>query len=282
MIKYAPLSGDSMDNLRIVSFDSIRRDGQMSKKLYPNDLPNFLKMVLLKRSKQRIMDRIGLDYKNILIPTQKDIEHDDLYEDGYCYIVDNEDINKYDDLYDFDLYADIIKLTPETRNIAVAYPIADCAVVKVFNTKTNEVTLSHCGGKDIDKYLPVKTIDALNCNEKDIKVYVSPFAYKLIYNNPDNLRWANNPKVWKGCIRHSKDGSVSINIYKALKKQLLDRKIKEENLFISEFDTIKSDMFFSNAKGYIDETFKGRFLSGIAFLDNNKRIEETPYIKIIK
>ena len=49
---------------------------------------------------------------------------------------------KGNDLYDYDVYADIVKLTPETRNVAIAYPAADCAVVKAVNMKSNEVTLA--------------------------------------------------------------------------------------------------------------------------------------------
>ncbi len=68
----------------------------------------------------------------------------------------------------------------------------------------------------------------------------------------------------------------------SLRKQLLDRKIKEENIFISPYDISISDLFYSNSRGYEDASFKGRFLSGLALIDNDTKITETPYVKVIK
>lgn len=274
-----------MENLRIVEFNSTREHGQMNKSFYPKEMDNAEKTRLVQENKQSIVSDMGLSYKNIFMPIQKNSKNPDKYEDGLCYTLTPDDVKNYDDLYDYDVYADVIKLTPETKNIALAYPVADCAVVKAFNEKTNEVVLSHCGGEYIDRYLPMQTIDALGGDEKDIKVYVSPFAYKLFYSDANNLSWANNDKVWKQCKEYDEQNgttSVKIDIYKALKRQLLDRKIAEENLFISPYNISTCDMFYSNSRGYQDESFKGRFMSGIALIDNDTKIEEKTYMKVIK
>lgn len=274
-----------MENLRIVDFNSTREHGQMNKAFYPKEMDGAEKTRLMQENKQSIVSEMGLNYKNIFMPIQKSSRNPDKYEDGLCYTLTPDDVKAYDDLYDYDVYADILKLTPETRNIALAYPVADCAVVKAVNEKTNEVVLSHCGGEYIDRYLPMQTIDALGGAEKDIKVYVSPFAYSLFYDNASNLKWANNDKVWEQCKEYDEqkgNTSVKIDIYKALKRQLLERKIKEENLFMSSYDISTCDMFYSNSRGYNDESFKGRFMAGIALIDNDKKIEEKPYMKVIK
>lgn len=274
-----------MENLRIVEFNSNKNHGQMNTAFYPKEMPKDEKIRLMHDNKQSIVGEMGLSYKNIFIPIQKNSKNPDKYEDGLCYTLTSDDVKNYDDLYDYDVYADIVKLTPETRNIVLAYPVADCAVVKAVNMKTNEIVLSHCGGEYIDRYLPMQTIDALGGNEKDIRVYVSPFAYNLFYSDAANLSWANNDKVWKEFKEYSeKDGitAVNVNVYDALKKQLLDRKIKLENMYFSPYDTSKSNMFYSNSRGYQDESFKGRFMAGIGLIDNDKEIEENESIRIVK
>ena len=276
-----------MENLKIIDFNSNIFDGQMNTaaSFYPEGMESSTRREIMNDNKQKLMDKIGLNYQNIFIPIQKNSKNSDKYPNGASYTLTKNDINKYTDLYDYDVYTDIVKLTPETRNIAIAFPAADCAVIKAVNTKTNEVVLSHCGGEYIDRYLPMQTIDALGGNEKDIQVYVSPFAYTLVYDDPAKLVWANNPNVWNGCkvyVEENDKFSLKINIYKALKRQLLDRKILEENLHLSQYDITESDLFYSNHKGYNDKKYAGRNLFGIALVDDDKNIEETDLIKIIK
>ena len=276
-----------MSNFKIVDFNSTREDGQMNTAavFYPEGTSAEDRKTQMREHKQNLVSRFGLSYKNIFIPIQKNSKNPDKYEDGLCYTLTKEDVENYDDLYDYDVNADIIKLTPDTPNIAIAYPVADCAVVKAINTKTNEIVLSHCGGEYIDRYLPMQTIDALGGNEKDIVVYVSPFAYSLFYTDENSLTWANNNNVWKGCkafIDNGEARSVSINVYKALRRQLLERKILEENLHMSPYNIRKCDMFYSNSRGYKDPSFKGRILSGIAIIDESKEVSESEFIKVIK
>ena len=276
-----------MENLKIIDFNSNIFDGQMNTaaSFYPEGMESSTRREIMNDNKQKLMDKIGLNYQNIFIPIQKNSKNSDKYPNGASYTLTKDDINKYTDLYDYDVYTDIVKLTPETRNIAIAFPAADCAVIKAVNTKTNEVVLSHCGGEYIDRYLPMQTIDALGGNEKDIQVYVSPFAYTLTYNDPSKLVWANDARVWNGCkifIENNGNVSLKVNVYKALKKQLLERKVLEDNLFISPYDITESDLFYSNSKGYQDKKYAGRNLFGIALVDDDKNIEETDLIKIIK
>ena len=270
-----------MENVRIVDFNSTIDYGQMSLKFIDNNLDREDRLSILHSNKNRIASEFGLNYKKLFIADQKNNKTSDLYEDGKCYLLSSEDIAQYDDLYDLDVYADITKINSEAKNVAICYPVADCAVVKAINTKTNEIVLSHCGGEYIDRYLPMQTIDALGGSEKDILVYISPFAYNLFYPDVNKLIWANNPKVWEGCKKEV-DGSITVNVYKALKRQLLDRKIPESNLYISSFDTIASKLFYSNSKSHTDDNFSGRFISGIAVVDDNKKIKTNKLIKVIK
>lgn len=276
-----------MENIKIVDFNSSIKDGQMNSaaSFYTEGMSVEARREIMNLNKQRLMDKMELNYKNIFIPIQKNRKTAYKYPDGTSYTLTKEDINTYDDLYNYDVYTDIVKLTPETRNIAIAFPAADCAVIKAVNTKTNEVVLSHCGGEYIDRYLPTQTIDALGGNEKDIKVFVSPFAYTLTYQDPAKLIWANDARVWNGCkifIENNGEVSLKINVYKALKKQLLERKILEDNLFISPYDITESELFYSNSKGYLDKKYAGRNLFGIAIIDKDKKVEESDLIKVIR
>ena len=273
-------------NLTYVSFDTIREYGQMNtnKSFYPEDLTPADRKLIMQTNKNKIANELGLSYKDIFIPIQKNMNNSDKYEDGKCYTLKQEDKETYDDLYDYDVYTDIVKLTKDTPNTIVAFPAADCAVIKAVNLKTNEAVLAHCGGEYIDRYLPMQTIDALGGNEKDIKVYISPFAHEMFYENIDNLKWANNQNVWQSFINEEeKNGIISarVDVKKALLKQLVDRQIDEENIILSPYNTAVDNEFYSNSRGYQDKTFAGRFLSGIALTDY-QNIDEKPYIKIMK
>ena len=276
-----------MKDFRIVTFTSTRKHGQMNPApaFYPEGMEKDERKRLMNLHKQSLMDEIGLSYKNIFIPTQKNNEKSkDLYEDGYCYTLTKEDVEKYDDLYDFNLNADIVKLTPETKNIAIAYPIADCALVKAINLKTNEVVMAHCGGEYIDRYLPMQTIDALGGKENDIRVYISPFAYNMFFADANNLKWANNDKVWsKYKEKKESDGktSVRINIIGPLLEQLQERKINLKHIHLGA-DINSTDMYYSNSRRYQEPEFNGRNLSGIAIIDNDKEIVDKPYLKVIR
>lgn len=278
---------DLMKNIKIVDFNSSINDGQMNTapSFYTEGMPVEARREIMNLNKQRLVEKLGLTYKNIFIPIQKNMKTADRYADGASYTLTKDDVSDYEDLYNFDVYTDIVKLTPDTRNVAIAFPAADCAVIKAVNTNTNEVVLSHCGGEYIDRYLPMQTIDALGGDEKDIKVYVSPFAYTLTYEDSSKLVWANNPRVWKDCkeyVTENNKESLKINIYKALRKQLIVRRIKEENLYISKYDITESDLFYSNHKSYQDKKYAGRNLFGIAIIDEDKKVEESDLIKVIK
>ena len=270
----------------IVIFSSTIENGQMNKAFYPKEMSNDEKNRLMHEHKDSVVKNLGLCYKNIFMTNQKNTNKPDLYEDGLCYTLTRDDVNTYSDLFDYDVYADILKLTPETPNIALAHNIADCAVVRAVNMKTNEMTLSHCGGEYIDRYLAAQTVDALGGDKRDIRVYVSPFAYNLFYSDAANLKWANNKDVWNGFKHYEeKDGvtSVKIDIYGALKKQLTEvAGVATKNVYMSPYDTTTCDLFYSNSRGYNEPEFKGRFMSGIALLDDDKEVKENKFIKVIK
>lgn len=276
-----------MKNFKIVDFNSCINDGQMNTaaSFYPEGMETSLRREIMNANKQNLVGKMGLNYKNIFIPIQKSNKNPNKYIDGTSYTLTKEDVKEYDDLYNYDVYTDIVKLTPETRNIAIAYPAADCAVIKAVNTKTNDVVLSHCGGEYIDRYLPMQTIDALGGSEKDIKVYVSPFAYTLAYQDESKLVWANNPRVWNECKEYQNvngNKQLVIDVYKALKKQLIARRIPEENLYISNHNITESDMFYSNSKSYQDKKYAGRNLFGIAIVDEDKEVKESDLIKVVR
>ena len=276
-----------MKNTKIVDFNSSIKDGQMNTaaSFYTEGMSVEARREIMNLNKERLVEKFGLTYKNIFIPIQKNNKTPYKYQDGASYTLTSDDVNNYDDLFNYDVYTDIVKLTPETRNVAIAFPAADCAVIKAVNTKTNEVVLSHCGGEYIDRYLPMQTIDALGGDEKDIKVYVSPFAYTLTYQDSSKLVWANNPRVWNGCKEYvtvNNSEALRVDVYKALRKQLIARRIRKENLYMSEYNITESDLFYSNHKSYEDKKYAGRNLFGIAIIDEDKKVEESEFIKVIK
>jgi len=67
------------------------------------------------------------------------------YQDGYSVRVTSDMIQEYNDLYDLDIYADILMIGNDLPRVALAYPVADCPVVFAEDTKNKSAVLKSLG-----------------------------------------------------------------------------------------------------------------------------------------
>lgn len=287
-----------MEKFQIVSFDSTIGYGQVNtdQNFYPLGTTLEERRRTMRADKDSILKSAGFSsYKQLFIAMQKRKQNADKYSDGYCYELTPENIAQFEDLYDLDVYADIVKVNPQegTMNVAIGFPVADCAAIKAYDIERGTILFSHCGGEQIDRYLVPQTIDAMgNVSEKNIVVYTSPFAHTLYYPNPDDLKWATNDEIWKPYKTEDELGAVTVNVSDALMEQLIKRKIPVENIHISPVDTRTSDLCFSNSMAEKNPEKNGRILSGIGFVgsaipvfddiqkDNNG--VDYPVVKVLK
>jgi copper oxidase (laccase) domain-containing protein len=171
------------------------------------------------------------------------------------------------DLWDTDVPCDVLLVKNEIFEIipdlALVYPVSDCPVL-IIRTK-DTLSISHCGGAQIDRELPAMAIEAVrekigSSNYDDIAVSIGPFAQPGSYVYDEGQpKYARNNNVWDGCLRQEGD-LVYVDMINAIQKQIYKKVCR--HFFISKADTVTDDRFYSNCAGRLDPTKKGRHLVG--------------------
>lgn len=187
------------------------------------------------------------------------------HPDGHYVRITKDMIEPYEDLYDLDIYADILMMDNSLSGIALAYPVADCPVIFAQDTKKNVVAMAHCGGEYIDRDLPVQLVDSLyeevDSNPYDISVYIGPHAQEESFTYDRFPGFIQNEARWVDCLRED-NGLIHINMDKAIMKQLEFRGVNLDAVYSSKFDTITNPKFYSNNRARFDDYKKGRFYTG--------------------
>ena len=188
-----------------------------------------------KANRLKIAEEVGFDLNRLFMTLQPKEAKDR----GSVYVLTPEDLANYKDLYDYDVYADTPKVTPDTKNVAIGFNIYDGANIVAMNTKTMEATSTFCPGTHIDAEVPKGIAEVTGGNPEDIIVDVSPFAHVLPLYNANDKNWmpgyVNNMEVWEDALtRDEETGILYINQLKAIKKGLLAGGIKEENIVWGE------------------------------------------------
>lgn len=187
------------------------------------------------------------------------------YPDGHYVRITEEMVEPYADLYDLDIYSDILMMDSSITNVALAYPVADCPVVFARDNKNDAVAMAHCGGEYIDRDLPGQLIDSLfeefDSDPLDISVYIGPHAQEASYTYDCFPPFIKNESRWEDCLTEV-NGLIHINMEKAILKQLMSRRINLSTIYSSKLDTITNPDFYSNNRARFDKEKAGRFYTG--------------------
>lgn len=202
------------------------------------------------------------------------------YQDGHYVKVTKEMIEGYEDLYNLDIYADILMMDSSITDVALTYPVADCPVIFARDMKNDVVAMAHCGGEYIDRDLPGQLIDSLyeeyDSNPHDISVYVGPHASEKSFTYDSFPKFIENEKRWEGCLTEV-NGLIHINMEKAILMQLAQRSVSLENTHVSCLDTITDPRFYSNNRARFEQEKAGRFYTGCFYSENPIRPKELTY-----
>ena len=222
----------------------------------------------------------GFDGRRVLTQIQKNSNNNIAYPDGKSIKVTNELVEGYEDLYDLDLYADILTMDSNVKNVVLAYPVADCPVVFVHDNYKNAVGMAHCGVEFINRDLPGQIVDAMreNYDSKiiDLSVYIGPFIHSESYKYDMYPTWATNEYNWRNCIWKERN-LYRIDIETAILRQLHDKGIDEYSIYASAFDTATNPKFYSNRASKKDPSKLGRFYEGCYFTDES--VKSKRYVK---
>ena len=155
------------------------------------------------------------------------------------------------DFYKEILPADILIISQEYPQIAIANPSADCPILICEDRKKGYTALSHCGGKHINRCLPRDTIKAMleGCNSEigELYVYVGSCVKKESYVYDKYPEWANNQSVWKDNIVEE-EGKYYIDLIGAIKKQLIELGIN--HIKISPINTATNSKYYSHSAAH--------------------------------
>lgn len=174
---------------------------------------------------------------------------------------------------------DILVMTGSVKEVAIGHPVADCPVVIGYDMRQKIVAVGHCSAEFTDKMLPVSIIDSLfysyGSRDNDILVYISSGVEKDSYLYDKYPKWANNDKIWNKMIKEDKNGIFHIDLKGAIKKQLIQRNIKESNIKVSKIDTVTNQNYYSNRAEYLGYKEKaGRNFPCVFFKKEKVRIRQ--------
>ena len=272
---YKLLEGENfMAISNFVVFNSTIKHGQMNTGInfYPAGLDSEERTRLMREHKGRIAKEVGFDINKIFMALQANKKHP--YHPGTCYTLTKEDVSNYDDLYAYDVWADMVKITGDTPNCVIGFNVSDAPNVIAMNVKTNEAVSAFCSVLHINKEVPSMIKSTLGGNPEDIIVSVSPFMhlYPWITDSIGVMPpWMSNEAVWADTIESSQGSFLLINLKKALLRQLTASGILESHIIMGEDSFFRADQYYSTRRAQItgDNSQDGRFMHGVLLRDAN-------------
>lgn len=159
-------------------------------------------------------------------------------------------------------------LVTAQKNIFLFLLIADCLPVILYEPKFGILALAHCGWKSTNERLLGKLIDFLkeefDINPKDLIVGIGPGIHKESYKyiNPPQKQLPD----WKDFLADLPDGKTAIDIVGYSKRQLVEVGVKEDNIEISDIDTVADTDFFSHYRSKMNREAEGRFASVVGMV----------------
>ena len=235
---------------KIQIFEAKIEDGIFSsgKKFYPKGTLKKDRVESFHQDRIKLGNKLGFDGNHIFKAYQKgEYEPNIDYKDGTYIIIDKKNMRKKD-FYREVLPADILIISEQYKEIAIANPSADCPILICEDRKQGYTALSHCGGKHINRFLPRDTIKAMikgcNSNIDDLYVYIGTCIKKDSYVYDKHPKWATSKKVWQDCIK-KKENNYYIDLIGAILKQL--KEIGVTHIEVSPIDSAKDPTYYSHA-----------------------------------
>lgn len=196
--------------------------------------------------------------------------------EGKAVELTEEMVEAYKDGWDLDIKGDILIVTNKTPGVVAGFPVADCPVVIASDLKNGVTATAHCSAAMIDKYLPIRTIEALqskyDSKKEDIYVHIGAHASSdwTYDRRPDFM----TESFWDrtGALRQVKDDEYKIDLDKALLYQL--NPLEYESFIINTADTLTDPNYYSNSVYNNDNRRKekdGRHFEG-AYYQKVKRL----------
>ena len=160
-------------------------------------------------------------------------------------------------------------LVTDRKDLFLFLVIADCLPMIFFDRKRSVVSLAHLGWKSTDQKLAPAVVGFMkehygSC-PADIVVGIGPGVKKGSYRFPNPLQRGLR-KEWELFLDHSTAGFTAIDVVGYNRRQLIDAGIREENISVSDVDTITSRDFFSHYRAQRAGEKEGRFAAAVGII----------------
>ena len=143
-------------------------------------------------------------------------------------------------------------LITDRRQTALVTFYADCVPVLFFDPVKKAIGMAHSGWRGTLEQIAVKTVTAMNkkfkCSNSDIIASVGPSIGKCCFEVGEDVYLSFRRSMeWSGRFcEHTEEGKWRIDLKSVVKRALLDKGLREENISVSSLCTkCRNDLFFS-------------------------------------
>lgn len=154
------------------------------------------------------------------------------------------------------------------KRVAIWITTGDCLPIVFFDAKKKILGLAHLGWRGVDKGLVgkmVKKLVDLNVDQGKVKVWIGPGVRKETY-----LKYGVGvPNFWKQIPAENKQDwnkfsrmigeELSLDLVGYVKYQICKFGVREENIEVSEIDTVADKNYFSQFRSDKLSESQGRF-----------------------
>lgn len=184
------------------------------------------------------------------------------YENVVYQVIEYGETESYNNLVDVTEF-DTVKYKPGVKadglftmqpQVGLFLPVADCIATVVYDPMGPSLAVLHLGRHSTLSNLIELTLQRFlraGASLKDLVVWMSPSAQRASYQ----LEWftAKDDPSWQG-FYDMKDGRYYVDLQGYNKVVFMRNGVREDNIHISQVDTMKNEHYFSHATGDRDRS----------------------------
>jgi YfiH family protein len=147
-------------------------------------------------------------------------------------------------------------LVTDTRDVALMVLVADCAGILLYDPEKEVIGIAHGSWRGTAAGIGRKTVltmaAAFGTNPHNIQAAISPSIGPCCYEVGDEVLTAlkrSSPGHWEQFISRQETGSFHLNLWAAIRQQLVDSGVPEERIEIAGLCTsCRTDLFYSHRR----------------------------------
>ena len=180
----------------------------------------------------KVLEHIGLDYSSINVTRQ-------VHSNNIVHVNGNGDVNFYDETDGL----------IGTKDDVLVIKSADCLPVIVYDSVNKRIAAVHSGWKGTANSIVKEAIAkmvGLGSSAADLKIYVGPHIQKASFEVMEDVKNVFEMNFsYEGIIEKKDETHYLIDLGKVVKLDAISMGAKEENIYVSNVDTVTDERFHS-------------------------------------